>query len=256
MTEVFKDNYSDTYDLIYGEKDYEGECALVERLFQVYGDRQVRTILDLGCGTGAHAHLLGQRGFKVTGVDRSESMLAHARKKAHTFIDGEVSFQAGDVRSLRLEQRFDAVLMMFAVLGYQTGNEDVLAALETARGHLAAGGLFLFDAWYGPAVLAERPSERIKVIATETGQVLRAARGELDTRRHLCNVRYHLWRLEEGRSIEHTEELHRMRYFFPLELEFFLRCAGFTMLRLGAFPAFDRDPGETTWNVLCVAKAV
>lgn len=257
MTEVFNAAYSDAYDLIYGEKDYAGECDLIERLFQIYGDHTIHSILDLGCGTGGHAHLLAGRGYKVVGVDRSESMLAYARKKASAFSDDfRVQFRQGDVRGVDLDQRFDAVLMMFAVLGYQNGNEDVLAALKTARRHLAVGGLFLFDVWYGPAVLRERPGERVKEIATPTGQILRTAQGEIDTRQHLCNVHYQVSRLEKGRPAEHTEELHTMRYFFPLELEFFLQCAGFGVLRLGAFPEFDREPDETTWNVMCAAKAI
>jgi SAM-dependent methyltransferase len=257
MTDVFNDNYSGAYDLIYGEKDYAGECDLVERIFQTYCDSTVRSILDMGCGTGGHAHLLGQRGYSVVGIDRSESMLAHARKKCDDFaVNGPVQFQQGDVRSVDLARQFSVVLMMFAVLGYQSGNDDVLSALKTARRHLGIGGLLLFDIWHGPAVLHERPNARVKVIATPTGQILRTARGELDTGQHLCHVRYQVWRLEEGRSIEHAEELHSMRYFFPLELELFLRCAGFAMLRLGAFPEFDREPDETTWNVLCVAKAI
>jgi hypothetical protein len=51
--------------------------------------------------------------------------------------------------------------MMFAVLGYQGENDDVLAALKTAHRHARPGGLFLFDVWYGPAVLHERPSQRV-----------------------------------------------------------------------------------------------
>jgi SAM-dependent methyltransferase len=184
-------------------------------------------------------------------------MLAHAGKKADSFaVNGRVQFQPGDVRSVDLERQFSAVLMMFAVLGYQSANEDVLDALKTARRHLGVGGLLLFDIWHGPAVLRERPGERVKVVATPTGQMLRTARGELDTGQHLCHVRYQVWRLEEGRSLEYAEELHAMRYFFPLELELFLRCAGFNMLRLGAFPEFEREPDETTWNVLCVARAI
>ena len=41
-------------------------------------------------------------------------------------------------------------------------NADLLAAFATAREHLNPGGVFIFDCWYGPAVLAERPSVRIK----------------------------------------------------------------------------------------------
>jgi hypothetical protein len=62
--------------------------------------------------------------------------------------------------------------------------------------------------------------------------------------------------LEESRLMGETEESHRMRYFFPLELNLFLECSGFAPIRLGAFPEFDRDPDEQSWNVLGIARAV
>ena len=47
-----------------------------------------------------------------------------------------------------------------------------------------------------------------------------------------------------------------VRYFFPLELERFLQKGGFTLIRLGAFPDFDREPSEETWNVLGVVQSI
>jgi hypothetical protein len=41
-----------------------------------------------------------------------------------------------------------------------------------------------------------------------------------------------------------------------MELDLFLRSSGFCLVRLGAFPSIERDPDETTWNVLGVARAV
>jgi SAM-dependent methyltransferase len=184
-------------------------------------------------------------------------MLAHARAKAaNTPVNGGVIFCEGDIRSIDLERHFDAALMMFAVLGYQLENSDVLSALKTARRHLHLGGLFIFDVWYGPAVLHQRPSERVKVIPSAGGQILRVASGELDIRRHLCTVHFRVWRLAGDRLVAETEEIHPMRYFFPLELNFFLECSGFSPVRQGAFPDFDRDPDETTWNILGVARAI
>ncbi|HEX8474373.1 MAG TPA: class I SAM-dependent methyltransferase [Pyrinomonadaceae bacterium] len=257
MNEVFGTIYTDSYDLLYRDKDYVAECDSIERIFQTYGDGAIQRLLDLGCGTGGHALRLCERGYEVVGVDRSEGMLAHARNKARDSVcDNRVSFQQGDIRNVNLDCEFDAAVMMFAVLGYQLENADVMSALKTARRHLRAGGLFLFDVWYGPAVLGERPSERVKVIPTAGGQILRVASGELDERRHLCTVRYEVWQIEEGQSLRHTQETHRMRYFFPLELEHLLECAGFAPLRLGAFSNFECEPDETTWNVMCAARAV
>lgn len=257
MSEVFGPSYADAYDMLYSNKDYAAECTLIDRIFREYGEGGIRSVLDLGCGTGNHAIPLAQRGYEVFGVDRSESMLAYARRKAILLPNNSgVGFQQGDIRHVDLQRHFDAVLMMFAVLGYQLGNVDVLSALQTARRHLRPKGLLIFDIWYGPAVLHQRPAQRVKVIPTAEGQVLRVASGELDIQRHVCTVHYNVWRLEGERVVARTEEIHQVRYFFPLELELFLKCTGFALIRLGAFPEFDRDPDETTWNVLGVAWAV
>ncbi len=257
MSEVFGSIYADAYDALYHDKDYSAECDLIERLFQIYGDGAIRSFLDLDCGTGNHALPLARRGYRVVGVDRSEDMLAHAQRKTiNSESNGRVTCQQGDIRRIDLERQFDVVLMMFAVLGYQLENADVVSSLRTARRHLRSGGLLVFDVWYGPAVLHQRPSQRIKVIPTPQGQILRVTSGELDTSRHLCAVYYHVWRLEGQRLVGETEETHSVRYFFPLELKHLLECSGFAPLRLGRFPEFDRELDDTTWNILGVARAV
>jgi hypothetical protein len=59
-----------------------------------------------------------------------------------------------------------------------------------------------------------------------------------------------------NRLLSETEQEHVVRYFFPLELDMFLESAGFKLLRLGAFPEFERDPDENSWNALAAARAV
>jgi hypothetical protein len=101
-----------------------------------------------------------------------------------------------------------------------------------------------------------RPSDRVKVIPISDGKILRVASGELDTRGQTCTVRYRLWRLEGNVLTGETSEEHTMRYFFARELEFFSQQAGFQLENLSAFPDLNRQPDETTWNVLAVARAV
>ena len=257
MKQTFGSTYAHAYDLLYLDKDYTAECDFIENIFHRYGDKPISRVLDLGCGTGNHAFPLASRGYEVVGIERSESMLAQASNKlAHASTKLKLSYRAGDIRSVQLESEFDAVLMMFAVLGYQLENKDVLAALKTARQHVRTGALFIYDVWYGPAVLHQRPSERSRVIATADGMILRIASSQLDVSRHLCTVHYNLWEIVGERIVSDTEETHVMRYFFPLELPLLLECAGFSSLRLGAFPEFDRDPDETTWNVCGVGRAI
>jgi SAM-dependent methyltransferase len=256
VSDVFGPDYSNAYNSLYTDKNYAAECDLIERLFERHAQGSVRRILDLGCGTGNHAFLMANRGYDVVGVERSEHMLAVARQKLALNADTKLRLRPGDIRDIDLGEQFDAALILFAVLGYQFENSDVIATLRTARQHLKAGGLLIFDVWYGPAVLREQPSDRAKVIPTDGGKILRLASGKLDTASHTCNVRYHLWQLRDDRLISETQESHRMRYFFPRELDLFLDHCGFTRVRLGAFPDVDQDPSEETWNVIAVARAV
>jgi len=254
---VFRSLYAETYDLLYHDKDYVSECDLIERLFQDFADCPVQSVLDLGCGTGNHAIPLARRGYEVVGLDYSASMLAQARRKTAEFCnDCTVVFYQGDLRKVDLCRRFDASLMMFAVLGYQLEDDDVLAALKTARRHLSEGGLLIFDVWYGPAVIYQQPSRRLKEIPTRTGKVMRFASANLDDQRNVCQVYFRVLRLENDQVVAETEEHHSVRYFFPESLEHFLGAADFKLVRLGGFPDFEQDANETTWNVLTVARAI
>jgi SAM-dependent methyltransferase len=256
VTGVFGPLYAESYDPIYSDKDYASECDLIEHAIRTYGDGSTKTVLDLGCGTGNHAIPLARRGYEVVGVDRSEQMLARARSKAAEQSENlKLEFHRADISTTDLGRRFDAVLMMFAVLSYQVGNDEVTATLRAARRHLRDGGLLICDAWYGPAVLAQRPASRIKVTTTERGQVMRFSTGELSIRRCTCTVHYRLWRLENRILTEESEEVHELRYFFPVEFEHLLECSGLELLRLGAFPDLDTDPDESSWNVMAVARA-
>jgi len=255
MSQVFGTVYSDTYDLIYQGKNYSSECDLLESILRRYALKPVRYVLDLGCGTGNHSIPLAQRGYKVTGIDRSEAMLQSAMKKAHSLGMAEnPKFVLGDVQTVELERKFDAVLIMFAVLGYQNTNKGVMALLQNAYQHLAEDGLVVFDFWYGPAVLAQRPSRSVKSFRSDETEVTRTANGTLDVETQLCTVEYELIRRVRNQVTEKVRENHIMRFFFPQELNLFLEVAGFKFPRLSAFPDWDRSPDETTWNALGIAQ--
>jgi SAM-dependent methyltransferase len=247
---TFGSDYAGAYDHLYQDKDYAGECDLLEHVFRQYGEGAVNRVLDLGCGTGGHSHLLAERGYDVVGLDRSADMLRYARGR-----NTSARFEQADITAFDLHQTFDAAVIMFAVLGYLTCNTQVVSALKSTRTHLRGGGLLFADMWYGPAVLAQRPSERIKVLDIPAGQVIRSATSVLDTRRDICTVHYHLWRLESRQLVSEVREQHAMRYFFEPELEALLGSADFELVHIGSFPDLNSEPSEHTWNVAFVARA-
>lgn len=251
MTEVFGHDYAAAYDALYGDKDYRAECDILDEVFG-RAVRPVQSILDLGCGTGRHSVELARRGYEIVGVDLSEGMLEQARQRS--ISDGvKASFVLGDIRNVQLGRRFDAVLSMFAVVGYQTSDADLKATFENVRRHLEPGGLFVFDVWYAPAVQAVGPSTRVKVVAIDAGEIERRAVGELDPEQRVCTVRYELThRNADGPSMT-TDETHRMRYFDERELDKFLGGAGLMLRSVSAFPDVEHEPSVNSWNVLVVA---
>ncbi len=255
----FGEAYASAYDRLYQDKDYAAEVHAVEAAFETYADGPVRRVLDLGCGTGGHALPLARRGYDVTGIDLSPAMIAQARAKAEPSL--AVTFAQGDLA--RLDEAvpdagsYDAALILFAVLGYLPTNAGLRSALSGVRRALRPGGLLVFDGWYGPAVLADPPGERVRVIDAGDGQtIIRAASGHLDARHHRCTVDYRLWTLDGDRVIAHAEERHEMRFFFPLELDAALDAAGFEPVALGPFPHLDRDIEDGNWTFIAAARAV
>lgn len=256
MTSEFQSGYAHLYDVMYAEKDYAAECAFLQAAFRRFGDTEVTNVLDLGCGTGGHAQTLAERGIAVLGIDRSSSMISRARAKTPSEARSRAEYEIADIRHFAAERLFDAVIMMFAVLGYQRSNDDVMLTLQTARRHLPVGGLLIFDVWYGPAVLNLRPSHRIKTFEHGESLVLRVSKGELDTRMHLCQVDLEVWEITADRLVNRLHEIHHMRYFFPLELELMLSQSGFRLRSLTSFPEASADITDRDWNVACVAEAL
>ncbi len=250
MSGEFGRSYAQAYDALYADKDYKGECDIIRRIAKKHLKDAV-SILDLGCGTGTHAGHLAVLGYQVTGIDRSAEMIALAREKE---IPG-ARFEQGEITGLALSEQFDLVLMMFAVLGYQLTDAELAGALAAARAHTRPGGLFIFDLWYGPAVLDQGPTARRKEVPSPSGRLIRHADGRLDTEHNICQVDYRIERMDEGGAWERFEETHRMRYFFAVELDNLVRRAGFAGFDLRRFPDYQRPADRTCWNALGIARA-
>lgn len=252
----FAENYANQYDRLYRDKDYAAECDFLETHF-AQAASPVRRILDLGCGTGGHALPLAQRGLHVTGVDLSAGMLACARDKAHKLgVADRIALHHSTIQDFDCGQTFDAVTCLFAVLSYLTTNGDLLAGLQAARRHLAPGGLFIFDFWHGPAVLTDRPTERMRVIEHGSTRTLRHARPEIDFAANIVRVEYHLLELRGSEVVTETKETHAMRYLFRPELDFFCTQAGFELTAFCPSLKPGRAATERDWSVTAVARAI
>lgn len=231
-------NYARYYDLLYKDKNYKEEVDYVEGLIKQYSTKSVKSILDLGCGTGKHDFLLAEKGYSVTGIDVAPEMIEIAQQNSYNFQISQfsnfqigTSFQVGDVRSINLNKKFDTVISLFHVASYQTTNDDLIQFFQTAKNHLNEDGLFIFDCWYGPAVLTDRPVERIKRLEDEQIEVTRFAKPLLYPNENIVDVNYTVNIKDKTTSlVEEIKETHRMRYLFKTEIEFLAEKTGLSLL--------------------------
>ncbi|HMM71669.1 MAG TPA: class I SAM-dependent methyltransferase [Rhodocyclaceae bacterium] len=251
------DLYAAYYDLLYRDKDYAGEVDYLLGLIEGAAP-QPRSILELGCGTGGHALELAKRGCSVHGIDLSRSMVERARQRGAARAPNEavrLEFEVGDVRSYRVDRIFDAAVSMFHVMSYQTGNDDQSAAFATARRHLPVGGLFVFDFWYGPAVLSDRPRDVVKRVSDERIEVTRKTTPTMQVNLNRVDVRFDVdIASRTGGDTRQLSETHRMRYLFLPEIERLLRSTAFELLSAQAW--LTREPlDDRTWYGCVVARA-
>jgi pyrroloquinoline quinone (PQQ) biosynthesis protein C/SAM-dependent methyltransferase len=129
---------ADIYDGIYERDDSAAQEAafVLDRLAGV----ESPSVLDLFAGTGSLARLLANSDVRVTGIDSSEALLAVARRKVP-----EGRFLQGDIRWLRFDEQFDAVLCTNGALHYIEEPQDIVRVLRLANDCLRPGGVLIAE---------------------------------------------------------------------------------------------------------------
>lgn len=250
---VFQD-YSQFYDQFYEKKDYPSEVEFVQSVIKKFSAIPVREVLSLGCGTCSHDILLAQKGYQITGLDQSRTMLSEAQRKIKSaHLSKKITLYQADVRHFSLEKEHDFVMAMFNVIGYQVSNCDVNAMIGNASAHLKPGGLFLFDCWYAPAVIADPPTDRIKEIKKGKTRVIRLTQSSLIHQKNQIQIQFRVLSLTGRNLTAESVETHYMRYWSLPELEGFLEANGLKLLKACPFLKLDSDASESEWDMFIIA---
>lgn len=251
--EVFQD-YAYYYNAFYRDKDYAAESRQVDMLLGRYGNH-IRKIINFGCGTGRHDIELTKLGYRCTGLDMSPLMIDIARENSR-IEKLQIDFDMADICQYEPIQKYDAVISLFHVMSYQNSNEKIMAAFRTARKALSNGGLFLFDVWYGPGVLSDKPCVRVKEVEDDKNRLVRIARPVMHDENDVVDVCYEVLVIDkESNETKLINETHHMRYFFRPELEFYLRETGFELIDNLDCGTLDKTSYDS-WTSYFVAKAI
>ncbi len=138
------------YSLLYQHRNEQEAQQFVQTLIErLYLDPSKHRVLDLACGSGRHALAFAQKGFRVTALDLSTTLLAPLRACQHP----NISIVQADMRHFSLNQTFDLILNAFTSFGYFETLQENRQVLKRVHNHLNPKGYFVLDYLNVPFVL-------------------------------------------------------------------------------------------------------
>lgn len=143
---------SDFYLKLYSHRDHDEAEECVDLILRATGldalaaspARERPRALDLASGPGRHAIALARRGFDVTAVDLSPTLLRHARSEAAA-AGVAVDFIESDMRAIEFDASFDLGVQLFTSFGYFERESDDMLVLRHMRSSLRDGGFYALD---------------------------------------------------------------------------------------------------------------
>lgn len=181
------DNFAWLYAKQWGEEFHREAIPALQRLLLKRLPARA-AILDLCCGDGRLTQALARRGFRVTGLDSSENMLAYARQRLR-----RPRLILADAREFTLPPEYDAVISMFDSLNHVMTAEGLGRVFRNVFTCLKPGGEFAFDLnreeayselWIRPFSIVEKTFAAV-------------VRGSYESDRMLAICDITLFRLEE-----------------------------------------------------------
>lgn len=134
------------YDLIYSNKDYQGETEKVAAIIQEQCLSGGNEMLDVACGTGSHMQYFRNH-FEVDGIDLSLQQVECAIKK---FPGARI--EQGDMLNFEMNKKYDAIICLFSSIGYVETTQNLSTSMKNIVRHLKPGGVVIIEPWLSPEV--------------------------------------------------------------------------------------------------------
>jgi len=243
------ENYGKKYDNEDFTQGTIGECDFIEK--EIDFNKSLK-IIDIGCGTGRHSIELTKRGYKVIGIDLSESLLKRAKEKAKA-QNLQVDFQKHDARELAFKNEFDLAIMLcegaFPLMETDEMNYEILRNVAKS---LKDPGKLILTTLNGLFPLFHSLEEFRASTTKEGNATCRSNTFNLTTFRD-----YSVTTVEDDFGIKKELECNE-RYYVPSEITWLLKTLGFKKIgiygaKLGALSRNDRLTTED-FEMLVIAE--
>lgn len=210
------------YDEIHAsmDKDYAAEVARAHKFIRKHKKSEGKLLLDVACGTGAHASLF-HKYYHIEGLDLDSEMLTVARTK-----HPKIRFHQGDMTDFDLGYSFDVIVCLFSSIGYVKTRTRLHKTVRTMNRHLLPGGVLLIEPWFTP-----KQWHPGRVFATQVYKpnlkIIRMGRSGQKGKISLLEFQY---LIGTPKGIEHLTEMHELGLFTHREYLDAFKAAGLKVI--------------------------
>ena len=219
------ESFAEVYDLFYGFR--RGDIEFYAKLAEKFGD----PILELGCGTGRVLIPLARRGYRITGIDVSESMLRILKRKLEKEsedVRSRIEIIHADMREFNLKRKFRLIIIPFSSIVHLRSLDDALKTFINVFNHLSDEGAFAFDIFIPKYELISKKSriEFYTLDIDDNRKLILWEKAKYDLTNQLIDV---------DRLVEIVSENYSKKYFWRYKIRWYTRSEIELLLRLAGF---------------------
>jgi len=136
----FFEKRPELYEEVFDTRDINSQVSFLHKLFSKYRSKK---ILDIACGHTPQGRKLAKKGYKVSGIDLSRSLLNLGNKRAK---QEEISLKLykRNMKNFNLG-KFDASYIMFSSILHLYEYKDLLSHFKSVNKNLRKKGLYIID---------------------------------------------------------------------------------------------------------------
>jgi SAM-dependent methyltransferase len=223
--------------------------ALIDNLLRGY---EVKTILDMTCGTGSQVFFLDERGYDIIGSDFSPALVDIARNKAKQ-LNRQLTFIEGDMRDIQVGQ-FDAVITIFNAIGHLS-KSDFKKALQNINSNLKDDGIYIFDIFNLTTMTHKISDDFLMDIESVVNgiKIKNVQCSEIDLKNGLLTSHDHYTIFKEGDQPETHTNTFSLQLYTAEELQSLLNSSGFENMKF-----YDMDGNQfipdKSLSILTIAR--
>ena len=234
------------YDIILGKEEYKKNAKFVSQQLKKFN---VKTALELACGSGMYLYPLKKAGFEIEGLDISEEMLNIARKR-----DKTINLYKQDMTKFRTGKKYDAILILNSGLALLPNQSLIDKTIKKCREYLNEKGILLID-------LPNHKKEIKEANFTQSHKQYKIPDGKIDVvfrdhqKRNKWIAEWYGF-VKQGNKFSQFKEYYEELIYSPQAIEKSLKNHGFKILNVFGSRKGGKFNPNNSWRLFYLCQKI